>query len=294
MSPNKLFASCKQCQHKKIGLVGHFFNERQDRRFLWDTLLHRGPSSRSRFRRSIATITIAIVDVDHFTGTVVVRPGYAASYCVFCAGRLTQTVRCGVRTVKVPFSCKLGRRRHLYVVIFPPSVLRPSRTQCSYKLPTYHYDPLARAVRQRLRALLSCSQRSSPPMPPSSDPSSADTDADDHSSAPSPASSACEYSIPMVYPSEIPSDDVTLLPLANSELTTGAMDELAPLRDFHVRIFKLVRSQLSSISKSRPMCRVSSRAARSTDRPFPVPHRKKLYGWMWKDLLHCESHIADK
>jgi hypothetical protein len=93
--------------------------------------------SRSRFRRSIATITTAIGNVDHFAGTVVVRPGYAASYCVFCAGRLTQTVRCSVRTVKVPFSCKLGRRRHLYVVIFPPSVLRPSRTQCSYKLLTY-------------------------------------------------------------------------------------------------------------------------------------------------------------
>ncbi|KAH9971482.1 hypothetical protein BGW80DRAFT_1320236, partial [Lactifluus volemus] len=36
-----------------------------------------------------------------------------------------------------------------------------------------------------------------------------------------------------------PSDDVTLLPLANSELTTGAVDELAPLRDFDVPIFKL-------------------------------------------------------
>jgi tRNA threonylcarbamoyladenosine dehydratase len=102
-----------------------------------------------------------------------------------------------------------------------------------------HYDPLARAVRQRLRALLSCSQRSSPPMPPSSDPSSADADADDRSSAPSPTSSGCDYSIPMPYSSEIPSDDVTLLPLANSELTTGTVDELAPLRDFHVDIFNL-------------------------------------------------------
>ncbi|KAH9971507.1 hypothetical protein BGW80DRAFT_1320495, partial [Lactifluus volemus] len=36
-----------------------------------------------------------------------------------------------------------------------------------------------------------------------------------------------------------PSDDVRLLPLANSELATGAVDELAALRDFHVPIFKL-------------------------------------------------------
>ncbi|KAH9971500.1 hypothetical protein BGW80DRAFT_1320439, partial [Lactifluus volemus] len=34
-------------------------------------------------------------------------------------------------------------------------------------------------------------------------------------------------------------DVVRLLPLANSELTTGAVDELAALRDFHVPIFKL-------------------------------------------------------
>jgi hypothetical protein len=211
---------------KKKGLVGHFFNKRQDRRFLWDTLLHRGPSF---------TITLPSLNRNHHHCHRECRPfhryGRGAS-CICCKllrllCRSTHTVRCDLRTVKVPFSCKLGRRRHLYVAgvysicyfafhpqvkllmrttsrHFPPSVLRPSRTQCSYKLPTNHYDPLARAVRQRLRALLSCSQQSSPPMPPSSDPSSADADADDHSSAPSPASSTHNYSIPMVYPSEIP------------------------------------------------------------------------------------------
>ncbi|KAH9956580.1 hypothetical protein BGW80DRAFT_1466334 [Lactifluus volemus] len=158
-----------------------------------------------------------------------------------------------------------------------------------------HYDLLARAVRQRLRALLSCSQRSSPPMPPSSDPSSADADADDHSSAPSPASSAHDYSIPMVYPSEIPSDDLTLLPLANSELPTG---ELAPLRDFHVDIFKLPMlgslPALLDLNIATYVSRQLTGAARSTDRPLPVRHRKKLYEWMWKDLLRCESRIAGK
>jgi tRNA threonylcarbamoyladenosine dehydratase len=43
----------------------------------------------------------------------------------------------------------------------------------------------------------------------------------------------------MMYSSEIPSDDVTLLPLANSELATSAVDELAPLRDIDVHIFNL-------------------------------------------------------
>ncbi|KAH9956571.1 hypothetical protein BGW80DRAFT_251623 [Lactifluus volemus] len=217
--------------------------------------------------RTILTITLPSLNCNHHHCHRRCRPFHRY-------GR----VRCGVRTVKVPFSCKLGRRRHLYVVIFPPSVLRPSRTQCSYKLPTYHYDPLARAVRQRLRALLPRSQRSSPPMPPSSDPSSADTDADDDSPAPSPASSARDYSIPIVYPSEIPSDDLTLLPLANSELTTG---ELAPLRDFHVDIFKL--SMLGSLPAlldlniATYVSRELTGAARSTVRPLPVRHRKKLY-----------------
>jgi tRNA threonylcarbamoyladenosine dehydratase len=85
----------------------------------------------------------------------------------------------------------------------------PTRIQIA-DLSATHYDPLARAVRQHLRAVLSRSERSSPPTPPSSDPSSsADADADDDpSSAPSPASSTREYSIPVVYSSEVPSDDV--------------------------------------------------------------------------------------
>ncbi|KAH9974452.1 hypothetical protein BGW80DRAFT_1559946 [Lactifluus volemus] len=111
----------------------------------------------------------------------------------------------------------------------------PTRIQIA-NLFAIHYDPLARAVRQRLRAVFSRSERSSPLTPRSSDPSSADADADDDpTSAPSPTSSAREYSIPVVYSSEVPSDDVTLLPLANSELAKGSVDELAPLRDFRVR-----------------------------------------------------------
>ncbi|KAH9971481.1 hypothetical protein BGW80DRAFT_1561501, partial [Lactifluus volemus] len=42
------------------------------------------------------------------------------------------------------------------------TTLDPTRMDLS----ATHYDPLARAVRQRLRAVFSRSQRSSPPMPP--------------------------------------------------------------------------------------------------------------------------------
>ncbi|KAH9974474.1 hypothetical protein BGW80DRAFT_1458523 [Lactifluus volemus] len=49
----------------------------------------------------------------------------------------------------------------------------------------------------------------------------------------------------MVYSSEVPSDDLTLLPLANSELAMGSMDKLAPQRNFRVRILP-VHSPLSA------------------------------------------------
>ncbi|KAH9971597.1 hypothetical protein BGW80DRAFT_1561591 [Lactifluus volemus] len=125
----------------------------------------------------------------------------------------------------------------------------PTRIQIA-NLFAIHYDPLARAVRQH--------------------PSSADADADDDpTSAPSPTSSAREYSIPVVYSSEVPSDDVTLLPLASSELAKGSVDELAPLRDFRVRNLPVLG-------------------------PLPAIFglliaTYKLYERMWKDLLDRDS-----
>ncbi|KAH9956567.1 hypothetical protein BGW80DRAFT_251583 [Lactifluus volemus] len=119
-----------------------------------------------------------------------------------------------------------------------------------------HYDPLARAVRPR------------PPLPLSTV-ISADADADDHSSAPSPASSARDSSIPMMYSSEIPSDYVTLLPLANSELATSAVDELVPLRDFDVHIFNL--PMLSSLPALLDL-NIATYVSRPPDRPSgPCP-----------------------
>ena len=83
-----------------------------------------------------------------------------------------------------------------------------------------HYDPLARAVSQRLHAVLSCSEYPSPPMP-----TPTMTVIHLHSHPPPPR-------IPVVYSSEVPSDDVTLFPLANSELAMGSVDELAPCATF--------------------------------------------------------------
>jgi hypothetical protein len=132
-------------------------------------------------------------------------------------------------------------------------------------------------------------------MPPSSDPSSADADADDDPSAPSPASSARKYSIPVVYSSEVLSDDVMLLPLAKSELTKGSVDELAPLLcDFHVGILPVLGPPSALFCMHIVTYVWCELAGRPIERPLPVHHRDKLYEWVWKDLLHRESCIVGK
>ena len=177
----------------------------------------------------------------------------------------------------------------------------PTRIQIA-DISATHYDPLARAVRQRLRATLSRSSRQAP-----SDPSStasftrADVDVDasvdspESSPEPSPTSEKTtrEYAIPVVYSTEVPSD-VTLLPLPETEFAKGAVDELAPLRDFRVRILPVL-GPLPAIFglhiATYVLCEI---AGRPLERPVPVRHRKKLYERMWKDLLHRESRIARK
>ena len=177
----------------------------------------------------------------------------------------------------------------------------PTRIQIA-DISATHYDPLARAVRQRLRATLSRSSRQAP-----SDLSStasftrADVDVDasvdspESSPEPSPTSEKTtrEYAIPVVYSTEVPSD-VTLLPLPETEFAKGAVDELAPLRDFRVRILPVL-GPLPAIFglhiATYVLCEI---AGRPLERPVPVRHRKKLYERMWKDLLHRESRIARK
>ena len=182
----------------------------------------------------------------------------------------------------------------------------PTRIQIA-DLSATHYDPLARAVRQRLRAALSQSSHSSAPStPPSSDlPSSTSTstgvdvnvDADDDSpSAGSTTTAAAqgEYpAIPVVYSTEVPGD-VTLLPLADAELAKGAVGELAPLRDFRVRILPVLGPLPALFGLHIATYVLCELAGRPLERPLPVRHRKKLYERMWKDLLHRESRIARK
>jgi hypothetical protein len=102
-----------------------------------------------------------------------------------------------------------------------------------------------------------------------------------------------EYSIPVVYSTEVPSD-VALLPLADAELAKGSVDELAPLRDFRVRILPVLGPLPGLFGLHIATYVLCELAGRPIERPLPVRHRKKLYERMWKDLLHRESRIARK
>ena len=165
----------------------------------------------------------------------------------------------------------------------------PTRIQIA-DISATHYDPLARAVRQRLRATLSRSAPSTPPSEPFTASSTGGADAD----APSTLSTTThEYAIPVVYSTEVPSD-VTLLPLAEAELAKGAVGELAPLRDFRVRILPVLGPLPAIFGLHIATYVLCELAGRPLERPVPVRHRKKLYERMWKDLLHRESRIARK
>ena len=180
----------------------------------------------------------------------------------------------------------------------------PTRIQIA-DLSATHYDPLARAVRQRLRATLFRSARSTPPTPPS-DPSAsistlipttgteveAEAEADTTTTTTTTATTR-EYSIPVVYSTEVPSD-VGLLPLPDAELAKGSVDELAPLRDFRVRILPVLGPLPGLFGLHIATYVLCELAGRPLERPLPVRHRKKLYERMWKDLLHRESRIARK
>jgi tRNA A37 threonylcarbamoyladenosine dehydratase len=171
----------------------------------------------------------------------------------------------------------------------------PTRIQIA-DLSATHYDPLARAVRQRLRATLSRSSRSDPPTPPSDPSTNAEVEAEAEAD-PSPSSTTTtttrEYTIPVVYSTEVPSD-VMLLPLADAELAKGSVDELAPLRDFRVRILPVLGPLPGLFGLHIATYVLCELAGRPIERPLPVRHRKKLYERMWKDLLHRESRIARK
>jgi hypothetical protein len=97
----------------------------------------------------------------------------------------------------------------------------------------------------------------------------------------------------VVYSTEVPSD-VAHLPLADAELAKGSVDELAPLRDFRVRILPMLGPLPAIFGLHIATYVLCGLAGRPLERPLPVRLRKKLYERMWRDLLHRESRIARK
>jgi hypothetical protein len=83
------------------------------------------------------------------------------------------------------------------------------------------------------------------------------------------------------------SDDVTLLPLANSELAMGSMDKLTPQRDFRVRILPVL-GPLSAFFclhiATHVLCELAGRPI-----ALCVIIRSSTNG-----LLYHESRIAEK
>lgn len=97
----------------------------------------------------------------------------------------------------------------------------PTRVQIA-DLSATHYDPLARAVRQRLRAALSS------------------------------AGTWNSVEIPVVYSTEVPGE-VSLLPLAEAEFEKGKVEELSALEDFRVRILPVLGAA-GFMNASHPRC----------------------------------------
>ncbi|TFY69591.1 hypothetical protein EVG20_g3087 [Dentipellis fragilis] len=126
------------------------------------------------------------------------------------------------------------------------------------------YDPLARAVRQRLRAAGI----------PSTD--SAD---------------AAETGIPVVYSTEVPGD-VGLLPLSEDEFAKGKINELSVFEDFRVRILPVLGPLPALFGLHIATYIICYISGKPLERPLPVRHRKKVYDKLSKELLRREERIA--
>jgi hypothetical protein len=170
---------------------------------------------------------------------------------------------------------KLSCSRIAYRTIsrhFRPWALAQYRTRRAYKSPTY-----PRPIMIPSRAVLFHSERPSPPTPLSYPPS---TDADDDPSAtspsPSPASSAREHSILVVFSSEVPSNDVTLLPLANSELALGRRERAGASARLCVLIFPVLGLLPALFGLHIVTYVLCELAGRPLERPLPVRHRKSF------------------
>ncbi|KAJ7227598.1 hypothetical protein B0H12DRAFT_1328655 [Mycena haematopus] len=151
----------------------------------------------------------------------------------------------------------------------------PTRIQIADLADTI-YDPLARAVRTRLRRLISSSpSSSSSPSPSSPSPS--------HSS-----SSSNEIGIPVVYSTEIPS--IALLPLPDSDLASA--HELGVLSDWRVRILPVLGPLPALFGLNIATYVLCELAGKPIERPMAVRGRRKVYERMVRDLQAREARRA--
>ncbi len=119
------------------------------------------------------------------------------------------------------------------------------------------YDPLARAVRRRLRL------------------------------------QGISSGIPVVYSTEVPGD-VKLLPLPEDEFEKGNVKELGAFDDFRVRILPVLGPLPAIFGLNVASWVLCELAGRPIQNPLPVKGRKKLWERLYRDLLHREEKATSQ
>ncbi|KAF8524849.1 hypothetical protein BU17DRAFT_74648 [Hysterangium stoloniferum] len=119
------------------------------------------------------------------------------------------------------------------------------------------YDPLARSVRRRLRAL------------------------------------GVSSGIPVVYSTETPSD-VKLLPLSEEEFKKGKVNELGVFDDFRVRILPVIGPLPSIFGLHIATYILCDLAGKPILNPLPVKNRYKTYDRLLRDLTANEAKLTGK
>lgn len=130
----------------------------------------------------------------------------------------------------------------------------PSRIQIADISMTFE-DPLARAVRRRLRQ------------------------------------SGITHDLPVVYSTEKPNENVRLLPLPEEEFQKGNVGELAALADFRVRILPVL-GPLPSMFGQAMAAHTITQLANFPTQPLPIKNRTKVYHRIFNDLLAREFRLT--
>ncbi|KZW02294.1 hypothetical protein EXIGLDRAFT_735761 [Exidia glandulosa HHB12029] len=158
------------------------------------------------------------------------------------------------------------------------------------------YDPLARAVRRKLRypppARPKFQTPSATPSSVTDSMSSYDMLNSEIEEKPAPPPVSIVSGIPVVYSTEVPSDDLGLLPLSEEEFAKGQVHELAALDDFRVRILPVLGPLPSIFGLHIATYLISDLAGRPIVNPLPVRFRKRLYEKLFKELSKREMRLA--